>query len=132
MNILNELAKFGFRLSAPPTEVSKVRFCESLDFNLDSDFKEAILASDGANGFVADDVYLQLWPLEDLIALNPYYDDVEICKRLFFFGSDGSSTGYAFVKSTGKVVSIDFIDIGNAEPVEESDSFLDFVRRISA
>lgn len=98
-----------------------------VDFPLDGNFRTFILASDGANGFVGDDAYLVLWSISDLIELNPYYDDVDLCRRLLFFGSDGSSEGYAFVKASGVVVSIDFLDIESADPVKRGASFLDFL-----
>lgn len=127
MGVLDQIIDLGLRPQAPPTSDQLSEFSEKLDFDLDSDLKEFVFSSDGASGFIGDDVFVQLWSLDDMTSLNPYYDDIEQCKDLFFFGTDGSNKGYAFVKATGEVVSIDFLEIGRVDPLPQGASFMDFL-----
>ena len=68
-----------------------------------------------------------MWALEDILALNPYYEDVKECENLFFFGSNGSNTGFAFNKIDGIIVSINFLDILDREPDFISKTFESFL-----
>lgn len=100
-----------------------------IDFRIDEDFLEFIKTYDGAEGEMGRN-YLMLWNIEDILALNPYYEDIPECEKLFFFGSDGSSYGYAFEKDGGKIVGIDFLDIGEKEADFHAESFIEFLRKV--
>jgi hypothetical protein len=102
-----------------------------INFQIDIDFLEFIKKHNGAEGYIGGDNFLLFWTIEQLIALNPYYEEVEECKKLFFFGTDGSNLGYAFEKETGKIISIDFLDISTVNPDFISDSFELFLEKIS-
>lgn len=113
-----------------PTVVEQ--FLTSLDFVVDKELLDFVIQNDGAEGFVSDEIFLQIWPLKDIISLNPYYEDVEICHRLLFFGSDGSNLGFAVDKVTGGFVSLDFLEIGDTDPLQIASSFGEFLKVLSA
>jgi len=105
---------------------------DKIDFAIDSDYWDFIKNHDGGEGFLNATNFIQLWGVDDLIALNPYYPNDLACEELFFFGTNGSNLGYAFHKRTGKIMSIDFIDIGVEEPQTIASSFTEFINSLSA
>lgn len=111
---------------APPRE-SYLLLSKKIDFEIDQDFLDFIKRYDGAEGFLNSNEYILLWGINDLIALNPYYEDNEKSLRLFFFATDGSNFGYAFSKENGKVVGIDFLDLYDKEPTILAESFESFL-----
>lgn len=129
---MNELLKIQMqrmRCGPPPRENEVNRLLSKLDFDPDGDFIVWIQSCSEAAGFISSEEYIQFWNVDDLIALNPYYDDINEAKELFFFGSDGSNLGYAFDKNNGNVVAIDFLDIGDSEPAHVAHSFLEFMSK---
>jgi hypothetical protein len=103
-------------------------FLSNIDFDLDKDYIEFINNSNGSEGSLSEDSYVTFWKIEDVLALNPYYDDVEECEKLFFFGSDGANLGYAFDKITGNIVAIDFLEISISSPLILASNFDTFLQ----
>ena len=97
-----------------------------IDFKIDNDFLQLIKLFNGLSGPLGSS-YVLIWKIQEMIKLNPYYDFIEECSNLFFFGSNGSSLGYAFYKANGSIVSIEFLDIGIEKPVLIAKSFEDFL-----
>ena len=116
------------RCKAAPIEADYERFLVKIDFEIDKEFLEWTRTYGEAAGFVSPDRFLQFWSIDDMVVLNPYYEDIKECESLFFFASNGSNLGYAFDKTNGKIVSIDFLDIGDVEPTASGESFTDFLR----
>ena len=104
---------------------------DTIDFTLDEDYLDFMIETNGAYGNISEEQYLILWKIEEVIMSNPYYNDIEECKNLFFVGSNGGNLGYAFLKANGKMTSIDFLDIGERDPEIIADSFSDFLVKIS-
>jgi hypothetical protein len=98
-----------------------------IDFNIDKDFIEFIKTHNGAEGNIRKNNYILFWNVEQIVLLNPYYEDNKESEELFFFGTNGSNLGYAFNKRNGKIVSIDFLDISRIEPDVIADTFLSFL-----
>lgn len=132
MNIFSDSNVLKLRCNNAPQRADVEVFMNSLDFNVDPDLIEFITQCDGAEGFVSDDSFVQIWRLEDVLSLNPYYEDIEECKDLFFFGSDGSNLGFAVDKHSGNFVAIDFLDIGMKPPQTLGSSFRDFLHSLEA
>lgn len=107
-------------------------FIKSLDFDIDQDFTEFCKLYDGAQGFLSSSNYLQLWNIDDIITLNPYYVDIEECNNLYFFGSNGSNLGFAFNKENDEIVSIDFLEISLVKPKFLSNNFYSFLKDYSS
>jgi hypothetical protein len=131
VNIVDLEAIQKLHCNAAPTNEEIKILTEKLDFDLDKDFLGFLTACDGGEGFVSENKFLQMWTIRQIMDLNPYYPDISICNELYFFGSDGSNLGFAIDKHYGTVVSIDFLEIGQAEPHFEGASFRDFLARIT-
>lgn len=125
-SILNSLSKNEF-----PSQSLYNELKDKIDFNVDKDYLTFISKYNGAEGEIGDEQYLSLWDINNLLACNPYYEDVEECSTLFFIGTDGSNYGYAFDKITGNIVGIDFLDIGNANPKTIAKSFPAFLESLN-
>jgi hypothetical protein len=65
------------------------------------------------------------------LSLNPYYEGVEECDNIFFFGSDGSNYGFGFLRNSGEVVGIDFLVISHKKPVPIAVSFELFLMQLN-
>ena len=104
---------------------------KKIDFLIDKDYLDFIKEHNGAEGFLSDDNFILFWNVEDLIALNPYYKHDPESNNYFFFGSDGSSLGYAFDKINNNVVAIDFYEFGTTKPKRMADSFKLFIDRLT-
>jgi hypothetical protein len=100
-----------------------------IDFNIDLDFIELYSNFNGMEGKLNTGEFVLFWNISEIISLNPYFENVQICDELLFFGTDGSSLGYAFDKSNSNIVSIDFYEIMEKTPIIIATSFLDFVKK---
>lgn len=128
----SSIQEYTDRLDLNDTPAQHVfsRLVQKIDFEIDPDFLSFYKRHDGASGNVGKEGYVHLWNIDDIILLNPYYEDVPVCKELFFFGSDGSNLGYAFDKVTGSIVAIDYLEIGRSSPTYIADSFKGFLIRL--
>lgn len=104
-------------------------YSKKLDFIIDKDYVDFLKQSNGGK-LLSSNLYLEFWRLEDIIMLNPYYEDVDECKKLFFFGTDGSNLGYGFNKKTGYIVCIDFLEIGYSVPKILANNFKEFLDKL--
>jgi hypothetical protein len=100
-----------------------------IDFNIDLDFIELYSNHDGMEGNLNSGEFVLFWNISEIISLNPYFENVQICNELLFFGTDGSSLGYAFDKSNANIVSIDFYEIMEKKPIIIASSLLDFLKK---
>lgn len=110
-----------------PSDMVYSSFLKKIDFDIDKDFVEFVKSYNGAEGVISENDYIILWNIDDIISLNPYYEGVKECEELFFIGTNGSNLGYAFDKKSGKIVSIDFLDISKDQPYVIADTFLSFL-----
>ena len=83
-------------------------FLGDIDFELPEGFMEFFSQSNGAliNG---KSVYIELWPLTDMVKLNKGYEVDEYAPGFFIFGSNGGGTAYFFEKKTGYIYDREFI-----------------------
>lgn len=125
--ILNIIEKFE-KNSIPDT--NKITdLISNTNFSIDKDFIELYSIYDGMSGELASGESLILWRIEDVIDLNPYYEDIDICKEMLFFGTDGSNFGYAFFKKNNTIIGIDFFDISYKDPTFIANSFKEFLEK---
>jgi len=115
----------------PPNPDQLSNLINKIDFAIGNDYWDFIKNHDGAEGFLNDTNFIQLWGIDNLIALNPYYPNDPTCEELFFFGTNGSNLGYAFDKKTGGIISLDFIDIGVENPTATASSFTELINNLS-
>jgi len=126
MEILSTLKKNDL-----PTADTFDAVVKKLDFPIDKDYLDFIQKHNGAAGFLNDEHYVLFWEVVDLIALNPYYKHDPKGNNYFFFGSDGSSLGYAFDKINDAIVAVDFYEFGIAEPTYIAPTFKLFIDKLS-
>ncbi len=64
---------------------------------LSADYTAFMSNYDGGAGVIGDnDNYLDLWDINNIIELNPYFPDEEFSKEVILIGSNGSGTFYGF------------------------------------
>lgn len=116
----------------PPASAAAVQQVEnSCGFHFPDDYAQFILGANGGEGFIGSDVYLILWPIEDLLRLNNAYEVAAYAPGLLLFGSDGGGEAFAFdTHSRGSVVSVPFVgmDRGLARPM--GSNFQEFLESI--
>jgi hypothetical protein len=77
--------------NSAPTDMAYLSLSKKIDFEIDDDYLDFIKRFNGAEGFLGQDSFVLFWNIDDLLALNPYYEDNEESEKLFFFGTDGSN-----------------------------------------
>ncbi|GEP50723.1 hypothetical protein FNO01nite_13950 [Flavobacterium noncentrifugens] len=120
----------SFEKNAEPDEILFEKFTNFIDFNVDKNFISLLKSSNGVQGELNSGEFLIIWTLSDIIELNPYYPEIEECKNMMFFGSNGSNIGYAFLKTGSSIISIDFFDLGYESPKYISYSFPEFLESL--
>lgn len=127
-NITKLISKF--RKSEKPDLETVHNLNKKIDFKIDEAFIDFYTNNNGMEGdLMNSDEYIMFWKIEEIISLNPYFEEVPICDELMFFGTDGSSLGYAIDKKNSKFVSIDFYEIMEIAPTFVANSFYDFLNR---
>lgn len=94
------------------------------------EFLDFLRASNGGEGFLGD-IYLVLWPAEDLVEMNGLYEVAKQAPGLFLFGSDGGGEALAFDRTQPglPVVRVPFVGMARTAIIHEADSFTQFVRK---
>jgi hypothetical protein len=83
-------------------------FLENINFELPKGFIEFYEQSNG--GILSgENVYVDLWPLPDMIALNKNYEVDKYAPDFFIFGSDDGGTAYCIEKKTAFIYDMQFI-----------------------
>ncbi len=101
-----------FRKNSKPELETLQNLNKKLDFKIDEAFIDFYKNYDGMEGdLMNSDEYIMFWKIDEIISLNPYFDNVTICNELLFFGTNGSSLGYAIDKKKSNFVAIDFYEI---------------------
>lgn len=120
MKTLDELlAQFNRN---PGATDAAIRDCElALAVDLPSDFKRFLKLSNGGEGPIGTNSYLQLWRVEQIPSRNDDYGVAEFAPGIVIFGTDGGGEAYAFDYRRGEtqVISI---------PIHLE---LEYVRRLS-
>ncbi len=121
----------SFSKNSSPTEEEHQRLVNKINFPIDNDYLDLMKNHNGAEGFVNSEIFIMLWRIEDLIAINRKCESLPEQDNYFFFGSDGSNLRYAFDKSDGSIISIDSYELGEVEPKNFGNSFKVFFDKLS-
>lgn len=116
-----------------PSNLSSINITEeNLKIKFPEQYKNFLMAHNGAEGPIGGNSYLVLWPIEDIISLNEEYGAFEFTPEILYFGSDGGEMAYAFDRRTliVKIIEIPFESISIDDAVELSDDFDDFIKLI--
>lgn len=95
-------------------------------------YVDLMVRSNGVEGFLSEENYLILWPLEQLAELNEGYGVAQFAPSLWLFGSNGGDAGYAFDTETEglPVVEVPFIGVSLEEAKPRGGSFADFLKEL--
>jgi hypothetical protein len=85
--------------------------------------------SNGVEGFVREDNYLVLWPVEQLRELNESYAVAKFAPGLFLIGSNGGDTGFALDTrhEPMDVKEVPFVGMSHEEAKTVASSLEDFI-----
>ena len=83
-------------------------FLESINFQLPEGFIEFYKESNGGV-LSGKNVYVDLWPLSEMIDMNKGYEVDKYAPNFFVFGSDGGGTAYGIEKKTAFIYDMQFI-----------------------
>jgi cell wall assembly regulator SMI1 len=114
----------GLDCNAPATTDAIREFEIRSGIRLPEDYIEFLQYANGGEGFLGKNVYVILWPVEELLHMNEAYGVNKFAPGLLSFGSDGGGNAFAFDMRSGvrRVSSIPFIgmELKAMRPVAES------------
>lgn len=117
----------------PPADEAAIEGSErQLGFRFPDDYREFLLETDGAEGFVAELAYLMLWPVEELPEYNEDYEVDEMAPGLVLFGSSGGGTFYAFEREGGRIVDLPSMPVDGEHAKPAGATFVEFLERLAA
>jgi hypothetical protein len=100
---------------------------------LPSEYRNFLLFSNGAVGWVRNDSYLILWPLDKLLEYNEAYNVKEYAPSFLLFGSDGSGDAFAFDTSNAmRIVRVPFVGLDPKDAEGVAASFSEFLKSLEA
>jgi hypothetical protein len=108
-------------------------FEEEFGVSLPKTYQDFLKLSNGGEGFLGEDAYLILWPLEELIQLNSAYQVGELAPGLFLFGSNGGGEAYGFDTMLGgmPIVEVPFVGMDRAYANTIASDFLKFLESLN-
>lgn len=127
-------AELGSCQLQPGATVAKIEAVErSLGQRLPDDYAAVLRETDGAEGFLSHNAYIQLWSTNDLPSLNEGYAPSEAVPGLVLIGTNGGNTGYGF-RQVGpqhfEYIDIPLIVLDPRDLSIAGESFLDLLRWI--
>jgi len=115
-----------------PVSMEKVvGFQKNAGFELPLDYKEFLVLSNGAEGFVGENSYVMLWTLDELMEFNKAYQVPLYVPELFLFGSDGGGEAFAFNKKDKmKIVKVPFVGMDISLAQSLGSTFIEFLENL--
>lgn len=127
-----ESALVNCTLNAPANESEIAGLELASGIRLPLAYRKLMLRSNGMEGFIGENHYLLLWPIEQIAELNDAYNVSEFAPGLLLIGSNGGDTGYAFdIRMKGfPLVEVPFIGMSHEEAKSMGDSFAAFLKKL--
>ena len=122
----------SLRLNQALTEAVWNSVTSKINFRLAGDYLEFIKESNGGEGTVGNNGYIQLWCFDELIEANQDYQVEEFAPSLFLIGSNGGGTAYGVKKSTGTFIDVPFIGMSDEAAADCGETFVDFLSFLSS
>lgn len=110
----------------PPTKEDVDSFVKMIDFTLQIRFIDFFEGANGAE-INADEGFVILWPLTDMIQLNKEYSVEEYAPEFFIFCSDGGDMAYGIERLTGFIFEMPFIGMSKEAAVLRNETFTRFI-----
>ena len=111
-----------FPMADPPA-----RFLQGLP----DDYLAVVGEFGGREGFMGE-VYLRLYRLQELVALNLAYEVPSLLPEVIVFGSNGGGGAFAFPLGTAAVVQVPFLPLAAQYAKRQADNFADSVRSLAS
>jgi len=111
----------------PPTSAELELFLKEIGFKLPFGFIDFFKQSNGAD-INSETMYINLWPLTEMIKMNELYNVNEYAPEFFIFGSDGGDTAYAIEKGSSHIFNMPFIGMSKEEASFICKTFDDFIK----
>jgi hypothetical protein len=123
----------GLTLRAGATEQALGECQDTLGIKLPSEYVQFVKKSNGTEGFVGEDSYLMMWPVEELPAMNVSYEVQEYAPGLLLFGSDGGGEAYAFDlrEERQPIVRVPFVGLSLDDVIPVADTFSGFLKALA-
>jgi hypothetical protein len=117
-----------FQTNAGASEEVVERTLFELERSLPNDYLDFMRRSDGGGGFI-NGHYLVLWPLDELVALNRTFREIDDVATVVWFGSNGGGEAFGFDWSqSGAVVEGPMIGMERDQLLYCADTFTEFLR----
>jgi len=107
---------------------------KALRARLPNDYVSFLATSDGLEGFISENRFLQLWRASELAEFNAAYGDEERAPGLILIGSNGSDGGFGFDTREGNegVVEVPFIDMSVDYYTPIARTFIGFLQKLAS
>lgn len=93
-----------------------INFFSSNVCEVTNDFAEFYSKFNGGHGEVGNDMYIEIWNLNEIIELNKMYNVSENINNVLIFGSDGGDMALGYDYKECKYLIVPFIGMGFLEP----------------
>lgn len=119
-------------LEEPSTRAQLVNAESSLGYALPKEYKEFLEKTNGAEGFVGDNSFVNLWRAEELQKLNADYEVENYAPGFLIFGSDGGGEAFAFDLTAPNmpIVKMLFVGMGRETATPISATFWEFLEAL--
>lgn len=115
IELIRDIATFPAAAELLINNIAKIAE-QNFNFLLPEQYIDLMKFSDGVGGFISENEYLIIYPIDEIISINqglPVKDTSrQLGINLFIFGSDGSDLHYGFkqdIEGTS-IVSVDFYE----------------------
>lgn len=102
---------------------------EQLAVELPDDYKALLLRANGGEGYVGQESYLILWPVEEIVEHNRgYKPDPQYAPDLTFIGTDGGNEVFAIRAGDGRFVAAPLIGMSPDAVIDMGRTLEEFLR----
>lgn len=115
---------------APETSIASLEM--TIGISLPIEYRDFLKITNGFEGFLANNRYLILWPIEQIAELNEAYNVAEFAPGLLLIGSDGGDTGYGFDTRSDpmKICETPFVGMSHQTMNSVGISFNQFINQL--
>ena len=126
-NLLSLLSKMELRNYSDPAQKTQIFELSKLP----PDYIDFMSSYDGAVGFIGANHYIDLWRVENIIRLNPYFPNERFSKQVIVIGTDGSGTLYGYNIRQKHFFETDEYGMNEKTTQKCGDTFIEFINYLS-
>jgi hypothetical protein len=118
------------RTNPPATDEAIKEAEDELGMTFPKEYREFMHESNGAEGCIGENSYLNIWAIENIAQYNADYEVNAYNPGLVYFGSSGGGLAYAFDKRKKgtPIVSIPFQSVDLIQLEQIADTFTGFLQ----